>query len=109
MNFDEYKVSIPFPYKRDFQIKKRIITNDGNAPFDDDVVDEDAYYTARLKYYEERDRVEQKRMNDMCDEVGILNDPKKYTILKFIDNYCDNLPWESYYDCLKELCELIKK
>lgn len=108
MNFDEYKVNIRFPYERDFQIKKRIVTNDGNVLCDEwYVTDTDAYNKAKTKYYEERNIVDNKRINDMLLEIGISNHPKKDQMLKFIDNYCDHLSWESYYDCLKELSELI--
>lgn len=77
MNFDDYKVQIPFPYENNFKVKKRIVTDDGNAPYDEFVTDIDAYNEAKAIYYEKLNILDQKRMDDMCNEIGISNHPKK--------------------------------
>jgi len=92
MNFDKYVNNVPYPRKKDFTEwyhykggnflgkTKNNEYEDANILFGaviEKVVDEEAYKAAREAYYREENKMMGLFADDLADELGISNHPKK--------------------------------
>lgn len=88
MNFDKYVNPLPFPSKQHFTTfyhykgGKLIGESKTDQPMTEGgvvekIVDEAAYKAAREAYYKEENRVLETFADDLAEEFGISNHPKK--------------------------------
>ena len=125
--FDYYsKSSIPYPAKQDYttyyvydkgEVIGKFAAFDRSKPclgglypnaVIQDVLDEDAFKAQQARHNEERSRLEQEFQDDLFDEFGVSDNPKRHK--------CFSLAWENghahglheVYSHFSDYVELIK-
>ena len=72
-----------------------------------EVLDEDAYYDHRKEYDDERKKLYQEFQNDLFEEYGVSDNPKKFKCFELAWEYGHSSGYEEVYNHFGDLVELI--
>ena len=72
-----------------------------------EVLDEEAYKAHHKEYMDERNKLYQEFQNDLFDEYGVSNNPKRFLLLTKVEDLRDS--YSEIYDLFGDLVELIQE
>ena len=70
-----------------------------------EVLDEEAYKAHRKEYCDERNKLYQEFQNDLFEEYGVSDNPKRFLLLTKVEDIRDS--YSEIYDLFGDLVELI--
>ena len=110
MNFDKYKNKLPYPSKSDFTVTN-FYKNGKKVDFETDVIevifDEEKYNSELVKYYKESLNLEKKFKQDLFDDLGISDNPKKDMLYSKAFEHGYSADFSEIYFYASDLVDLI--
>lgn len=107
MNFDDYKVKTPCPSLDDYKVEE-VVTRNGKIVSKKLVFDRDAYKDAIKEYRKKQQELITKFQNDLFEELGIYNHPKREKLYDLAWVYGKSEGLSSVFDYAAELVDLIQ-
>lgn len=108
MNFEDYDYVFDYPIKSAFSRTVEVESPYGGEKKLVKFFDEDGYKMAVAKYHAKVKRIEEKFKEDLFEELGIQNNPKKEMLYQVAYNRGISSGFPEVYDCALSLVELIQ-
>lgn len=107
MNFDDYKVDLPYPSPDDYRVEE-IITRNGKIVSKKLVTDTEAYKDSINEYRKKQQELITKFHDDLFQELGISNHPKRGKLYDLAWSYGHSEGFRSVFEYASELSELLE-
>lgn len=107
MNFDDYKVKTPYPSRDDYQIEE-VVTRNGKIVSRKFISDLEAYNKARMDYCQKENELYSQFKNDLFEELGISNHPKREKLYSLASEYGASEGLNSVFSYAEDLVDLIR-
>lgn len=106
MNFDDYVNKETFPIKANYTVHFPVVFKTQVKVID--FFDEEEFNKIKKRYYAEDKRIHEKFKNDLFDELGIQNNPKKDVLYDLAWEYGHSSGFSDVYNYACDFVCLIK-